>query len=525
MSLYSLAFVAFFSTLLVAYFGIGRVFDRGQWLVLLVASLGFYCLMGSWETLFYVLVTAVVTWLAPLCFERMSEIEKAQRSAAERAARKALKQLWAKRRRVVLFVALAIPFGILAHLKYWNVILYQMGAAATPMSLGLLLPLGISFYTFQSAGYLIDAYNKLMTPERNFAKHLLFVTYFPQMIQGPINRYGALAPQLFARHKLKEIQSSRALLLVGYGMLKKLVMADLLVDPIAKILNNYSLATPGSLVALAILMYSAQQYGDFSGGIDMVEGFSELLGIEMAQNFRRPYFAVSLADFWRRWHISLGQWMRDYVFYPIALTRPMRALGSWAGSRLGRQLGRTLPACIANIIVFLLVGVWHGAEAHFVVWGLYNGVVIALSDLLHPLFDHLGERLGVRNETRTFRVVAIFRTFLVVNVGWYFDRIEELTTSLSCLSQTFFDFSLTRLPGAVRELGATPGDYAQVSLALVSVCMVFVMSAWAEGGSDVRARIVSWPLPLRLMLYSFVFALIAVSFVFRVGGGFLYANY
>ena len=138
---------------------------------------------------------------------------------------------------------------------------------------------------------------------------------------------------------------------------------------------------PGSVVVFGILLYSAQQYGDFSGGIDMVEAASSLFGVGMAENFRRPYFSVSLADFWRRWHITLGTWMRDYVFFPFALTKPMQRLGKWASERLGEHLGRTLPACVANILVFLIVGLWHGAEPHYVAWGLYNGVVIALADL------------------------------------------------------------------------------------------------------------------------------------------------
>lgn len=526
MSLYSLAYVLFFSLLAAAYYAVGRFFGRGQWVVLLAGSLVFYCIMGSWQTLVYVLVTAGVTWLAPLVFQRMDAACKEERSQVKgRAQKKAVKVVWQRRRRWVLVAALLVVFGILAYLKYWNVILFQLRAAPSPTSLGLVLPLGISFYTFQSVGYLIDAYNGAFEPERNFLHHLLFVTFFPQMIQGPINRYEALAPQLFSRHSLADVKVEWSLLHIGYGMLKKFVMADLLVELIELILSSVGIATPGSLIAFAILMYSAQQYGDFSGGIDMVEGFSELLGIEMAPNFRRPYFSVSLGDFWRRWHMSLGAWMRDYVFYPVALTRPMKALSKWAGARYGRHAGRTLPACVANILVFLLVGIWHGAETHFIVWGLYNGLVIALSDLLSPALGRLAERLHVDVESRGFHLFEIARTFLIVNIGWYFDRIENFGASIICLWKTFFDFAPQRFASTFFALGIGHGKMAQLLLALIAALVVFAVSVMQERGVDVSDRLLKSPLLVRAMVCLFVGFLIVASFTFNTGGGFMYANY
>lgn len=313
MSLYSLGFVVFMLALLAAYYATGRLLGRGQWVVLLLGSLCYYCLAGSWQTLVYVLFCAVVTWLVPLALKHMDRLCAAERKACDdRAARKRAKARWQRRKRAVMLLGLLMAFGFLAQLKYWNVILYQLGQASSPRSLGLLLPLGISFYTFQSVSYLLDVYRGSDEAETNFLRHLLFVTYFPQMIQGPINRHAELAPQLLAYHAWDTQRARRALPLIGYGMLKKFLMADLLVGPISRLLDAPDAAAmPGSWAVLAILMYSAQQYGDFSGGIDMVEGISELLGIQMAPNFRRPYFATSLADFWRRWHISLGQWMRD----------------------------------------------------------------------------------------------------------------------------------------------------------------------------------------------------------------------
>jgi D-alanyl-lipoteichoic acid acyltransferase DltB (MBOAT superfamily) len=472
------------------------------------------------------MVVALVTWAAPKAFARMDErSEQERKQEQDRARKKELKLVWQRRKRWLLIAALLVPFGMLAYLKYWNVILYQVGAAASATSLGLVLPLGISFYTFQSVGYLIDAYNGTIELEPSLARHLLFVTYFPQMIQGPINRYAALAPQLFARHRLSEVSFGQAGLRIGYGMLKKFVMADLLVDLIEKLLASVGVTTPGSLVVIAILLYSAQQYGDFSGGIDMVEGYSELLCIEMAPNFKRPYFSVSLADFWRRWHISLGQWMRDYVFYPFVLSRSMRSWSKNVGKRLGRHLSKIILAGLGNILVFLLVGIWHGAELHFLAWGFYNGAVIALSDILAPQFARLAERLHVDVQTRGYHVFAIIRTFIVVNIGWYFDRITDVGTSVLCLGKTFFDFSPQRLPEALAAIDIRPADYAQLALALTAAAVVFVVSLVQERGVDVRGRLLTCPLPARALVCVFVGLLVVTSFTFNVGGGFMYANY
>ena len=361
MQLYSLQFVAFLCLSLAAYFALGRIAPRYQWTVLLAASLGFYVCTG-WHNLFFILLTAGSSWAVGMAFGKLEERSKAARKAAsDRAEKKEIKARFNHYKWLVLLAALVLNFGVLSYIKYWNVLLDGLGMGESFLASSLLLPLGLSFYTFQSMGYLIDAYNGKVQPERNPLKYLLFVSWFPQLIQGPINRFDQLAEQLCAPRHFDAAGAKRALLLIGFGMLKKFVVADMLVKTIAACLDQVTPGTPGSIIVFGILLYSAQQYGDFSGGIDMVRGVSQLFGVRMAENFRQPYFSVSLGDFWRRWHITLGAWMRDYVFYPFALTDAMRRLGKWAGAHLGEHWGRTLPASVANILVFFLVGLWHGA--------------------------------------------------------------------------------------------------------------------------------------------------------------------
>ena len=264
---------------------------------------------------------------------------------------------------------------------------------------------------------------------------------------------------------------------------------------------------------------------DFSGGIDMVLGIAQLFDIHMTPNFRQPYFSVSLADFWRRWHITLGQWMRDYVFYPFALTSPMQKLGKWAGKHLGRHMGRTLPACVANLLVFFIVGLWHGAAMHNILWGLYNGAVIAASDLLAPAFNGVSDRLHLRTDSKGFYVFRILRTFLIVNIGWYFDRIINPGYCLICFRNTFMNFRADLFMQVLRgyRMNYLIRPYA---IALAGCILVFAVSVLKERKTDVEGALIRQNTALRLVLYTSVIMLVLWSFVFTTPtGGFMYAAF
>jgi len=523
--LYSLQFLAFLVCSLVAYYAVGRALGRGQWVVLLVASLVFYAASG-WQHLAFVLVTALSVWWLGRKFFSLEEASKEERRALkDRAQKKEVKARYNRRKWHWLLAGLVLNLGILSYIKYWNAVLGLFGANDGPLASRFLLPLGISFYTFQSLGYLIDTYNGKYEPEQNPARFLLFVSYFPQLIQGPINRWDALAGQLFEHHTLDLDDFRRGVVLFLYGMLKKFVMADLLVGVIGACLNSVTTGTPGSVVVFGILLYSAQQYGDFSGGIDMVMGVSRLFGIKMAPNFRQPYFATSLADFWRRWHITLGAWMRDYVFYPFALRPSMKRLGAWANEHLGRHLGRTLPACAANLLVFFLVGLWHGAQAHYIWWGVYNGVVIALADLCAPAFARMREATGIERHPALHRLLAIVRTFVVVNIGWYFDRIETFQGAVQGFANTlaFFRFDLF-LP-YLRAYPTTNLTF-KLALACVAILIVFVVSVLRERGVDVCGWLLRRNVAVRAAAYFAIIMLVLFSaLLLPSGGDFIYANF
>ena len=527
MEFYSLMFVCFCALLCITYYAVGYIFKRFQWVVILIFSLIFYALVTNIDTIVYVAFTLVLTYITTLSLNKIdSSSKKRLHTITTRADKKAFKHKIARIKQLVLIAAPILIAGCLCYLKYWNTILYALSLAPSTKSLGLLLPLGISFYTFQALSYVFDIYNQKYTPEQNPFKLACYLIYFPQLIQGPINRFDKLSPQLFSYHAASDTHFGRASVLFCYGALKKYVMADLLVDSISYIFDYKPASLPGSVIVFGILLYSAQQYADFSGGIDMVEATSEFLGIPMQANFRRPYFSISLADFWRRWHISLGLWMKDYVFYPLALTRPMKALGKCVKTHISSHLGKTLPAALANIFVFLLVGVWHGADAHFIWWGLYNGLVIATSDIAKPLTQGLAHLLHINQKTRSYHVFSVIRCFIVVNIGWYFDRIFDAQTSFTCLYNTVFSFHAHMLYPTLYSIGIKEDQILAIALSFVMCVVVFVVSFINERGGNTLAYFDKQHHIARYALYIAVFlVLVFASYLSSNHGGFMYANY
>lgn len=518
MDIYSVQFLLLLIVALIVYYTIGK---GHQWIVLLVTGALFYLWTGG-GNFGFIMLTGLSTWLGALGMNKLS-VEYAvikKNKEIESAEKKQIKVKYQKKRRLIMFTVLIFNFGILAYLKYWNDIF------GTENALGLVLPLGISFYTFISMGYLIDVYNEKYACEKNFAKFMLFVSFFPQMIQGPINRFDQMRGQFFVEHKTSFEKLERAVYRLFYGLFKKYAIANILAPIISVILDNEAGQNiPGSVIVIGILLYSIQQYADFSGGIDMVMGIAMMFDIEMMPNFRQPYFSTSLAEFWRRWHISLGKWMRDYVFYPFAMTKPIKNLGKWANNKLGKHLGRVLPAMLGNILVFFIVGIWHGAKAHYIVWGLYNGIVIALSDLLAPVYSKLNEMLHINTKSKVFYVFQVVRTFIVVNMGWYFDRIEDMRQCVESMVKTVTQFELGRMiPMCLWILN----DFSRIAVALafIATAFVFFISVLQERKVDVYDYLHQKPIVIRWGIYYMVIFLILLSF-FSVpdAAGFMYANF
>jgi len=529
---YSIHFILFLGVSLICYY---TVFKKKQWMCLLFASAYFYYWTGI-ENFIFLFITGFTTWAGARWLENLSgELEAVRKNKAiEKTQRDREKAVIIKKRRSIMWCVVILNFGILAFIKYTKVIMeqfagiFRLNLQESPLYhqvLGIVLPLGISFYMFQSIGYLLDIYNQKYAAEKHFGKYMLYVSYFPQMIQGPINRYDALSVQMMETHNWCSESATKAVYRITYGLFKKFAIANVYAGIIADIFDAPVKEYAGVTLLFGILLYSFQQYADFSGGIDMVLGVSELFGIHMAENFKQPYFSTSLADFWRRWHISLGKWMRDYLFYPFALTAPMKKFGKWANKKLGKHLGRVLPAAIGNVLVFFVVGIWHGAQWHYIVWGLYNGLVIAFSDILSPVYAKVTNTLKINVQSMGYRLFQIVRTFIVVNIGWYFDRIEDVKEAFVSLVRTFTDFRVWDLKLEVYVLMEQYASHVIV-MSVVACVLMFVVSILKERGADVRTLLYTQPLVIRWSIYLFVIGFIIIANADVTGtGGFMYANF
>lgn len=495
MSFVSVYFLAFVTICAAGYF---LVPQKHRWIWLLVFSYLYYLAAGPQLIIFLVFSTAV-TYFGGLLAEQG--------------------------RKGVVPAALLLDFGMLAAVKYTNFAVGNLNAlfGTNLAEFSLLLPLGISFYTFQSAGYLLDVSWKRCRAERNPFRFALFVSFFPQILQGPIGRYSRLAGQLFEGHPFDWQRLERGLIRIAWGYFKKMVIADNAALYVNAIFDHYD-TLPGYGI-LGVLMYSAQLYADFSGGIDIVLGIAEIFGITLDENFRQPFFSVSITDFWHRWHITLGTWMKDYVFYPISLSGWMSRFGKFCRRKMNKDLGRALPICIANILVFLIVGIWHGPAWHYIVYGLYNGVIIAISGLLAKPYRSWKKALHIRDGSSGFRVFQILRTFLLVNLSWYFDRSGSLHQAFVMIRDSILKF---RFSVDVIEAKSTWSESsAVIFLCVLAGCaVIFAVSVLRERKIDVRGAILRQPAAVRFaVLLILVLSLAVFGNRPLSTGGFIYANF
>lgn len=508
MSLISLKFLLFVFAAVAGYYLIPKKY---QWIWLLLFSYLYY-ISSSVKIVFFLLFTTLTTYGAGI------RLELTARSETE-------KKIADKKKRRILVCTLCLNFGMLAVLKYTNFAIENINMifGSSIAMKTLILPLGISFYTFQSMGYIMDVYWGRCKAERNPFRFALFVSFFPQLLQGPIGRFGRLAQQFYEPHEFDLVRIQYGVQRVLWGFFKKMVLADRAAVVVNQVFQNYNDYT-GITVIIAVLCYSVQLYADFSGGIDVVTGVASMFGISLDENFKRPFFAVSITDFWHRWHITLGTWMKDYVFYPLSLSKGMGRFGKWAKKVFGKKTGRLLPVCAANIVVFLVVGIWHGAAWKFIVYGLYNGSIIALSSLLAPAFKKAFEITHINSKSRGWHLFQIIRTFLLVNISWYFDMGVSLTAAFVMIKNTVVNFNLQVLTdGTLLTLGLDKLDYIQLG---AGCAVLFGISVLQERGVRIRESLAQKPLILRWSVYlALMFSLPLFGYIAVGEGGFIYAQF
>ncbi len=487
--------------------------QRHRWKLMLAASYIFFYATSRKLLLYLVFSTVSVhhlgLWMGAIHTERSAAVK-----AVDRSERKAVKAQYQKQLHGVVVLGILLHIGILLVVKYSGFFLGNLnalfGAVHLPLTLPephFALPLGISFYTMQAVSYLVDVYRGTVKPDRNLARLALWLGFFPQIMEGPICRYSETADQIWAGNPISYHNLTFGAQRFAWGMLKKIVVADQLNWPVKEIFLNYT-DYNGAVIFFGMIAYTVQLYMDFSGSLDMVIGTGEIFGVKLPENFRQPFFSKTVSEFWTRWHITLGTWFKDYIFYPVSLSGGMKTLTANARKKLGNHYGPMLASGVALLAVWLANGLWHGSGWNYICFGLYHFVLIFSGTLFEPLNKSLCDKLHINRQSKLWHAWQIFRTVVLVNFGELIFRAHGMQAALGMLKRIFTDFD-PRVFANGDYLVDTDGK--SLIVCLIVVLVVLAHSILRERGGSLREVVARQKLPVRWLCY-YVLILFIVMF-------------
>lgn len=408
-----------------------------------------------------------------------------------------------RKKKLYLALSLIANIGILAVFKYFNFINDNVHDIADLIgwnygveNLKIILPIGLSFHTFQAMSYTIEVYRGNEKAERHFGIYALYVMFYPQLVAGPIERPQNLLYQFRQVHTFEYQRVVDGLKLMMWGLFKKVVIADRLALLVDQVYNNPS-DYYGTQVIFATILFAFQIYCDFSGYSDMAIGSAHLMGFKLMTNFNRPYFAKSIAEFWKRWHISLSTWFKDYLYIPLG------------GNRFGKfKWFRNL------FITFMVSGLWHGASWNFIVWGALHGVYLIFAIVTQPLRNQINKTLGLNHHSFFFQFFQSFQVFVLVTFAWIFFRAKTFNDSVT-LVNNMLDFKSKSM--------AMVGNYYQQILA-ISVIGLLLLCEWRLRNTNVIKLLSSFSLTVRWIIY-LVMILIIINLGVFGGNNFIYFQF
>lgn len=472
--------------------------------LLLLASFGFFFVVSSWRIIFLIISILSIYFMGIW----MNKIDKEKESLLENVdsdSKKEIKNRFKKRKKLVLVLGILFNVSFLFFFKYLgffttntNAVLGFFGSDFRLSILKFAAPIGISFYTLQALSYLLDVYNDKIKADYNPFRVALFLSFFPQIMEGPITRYSDTANSLYEGNKVTYNSFCFGYQRILYGFFKKLIISDRLNIVVKTIFNGYS-AYSGTAVAVGAIAYTIMLYMEFSGTMDIVIGIGEMFGVKITENFRQPFFSKNISEFWMRWHISLGAWFKDYIFYPVSLSKPMKKLTLKARKVLGNHGGALISGAVALGCVWFLNGLWHGAGWTFLFYGFYQFVLILLGNIFEPLVKNICSKLHINRSNIVYRVLQSVKMTFFVFIGELFFRANGLRAGFSMLGRIFSKFSFKAFSnGELLSLGMDLQDYIIIGVALI---VVFVISLLKEKGINVRENLSKKHITLRWLIY------------------------
>ena len=529
---FSVSFLGLFLPLAVIFYGLTPKKHKNYALLLL--SFGFYWLISG-VYIGYLLLSILAIYGVGLWMQNIFARRDAAVKAAEKPERKAIKKAYNQRARWVLTLAVVLHVGLILVLKYSGFFVMNVNAL---FGLGYAIPnyvkpLGLSFFILQSISYLVDVYRQTVKADRCLPRLGLFLSFFPAVVEGPICRYSQTAQALWEAKPIRYDNLTLGLQRILFGLMKKLVVADRL-NPIVEELFTGASSYPGYMSLLAGILYTVQLYMDFSGSMDAVCGTAQIFGITMPENFKRPFFSKNISEFWTRWHITLGTWFRDYIFYPVTMSSPLKKLTGAARKKLGNHFGPLIAGSIALFAVWFCNGLWHGSAWHYIFFGLWHFVLILLGNIFAPYLKTVNEKLHFGPENKPFRVFQILRTSFLVVLGEIIFRADSMGMALTMFRQIFTDFGnpfsafypFREVLNTVLECCLC--DVWDLIIVAVTVVIVFAVSILQERGTPIRTSIARRPTWQRWLVW---YALILFIIIFGAyGPGYtpidpMYANF
>ena len=503
MSYQSFGFLAFSAAVVLLYYILPKKLQK---FVLLAANIVFYYFAGL-KYFPFLLGTLLATYLGGRLIGRIYAKEKALlATCATPSEKKQVKQERKAKAKVVLTITRVIVLGLLIVCKYTMFVLSNIGAFVDLSGLEdfrMIVPVGISFYTFMAVGYVLDVYWKRYEAEKSFLSYTLFQTYFPHIVQGPIGRYNRFKAQLPVEGvSFDSTNVAYGAELVLWGLFKKLVIADRLNLFVSHIYDNYQ-ELGGLILFIATALYSIQIYTDFSGCIDVITGVSQALGIKLDKNFNHPYFSKTIPEFWRRWHMSLGAWFTDYIYYPVSVSKLVKKVKK---NSKRKKFSELFSACLPIFVVWMITGIWHGASWKFVAWGLYYAVIMILSVICEPLMIKAKKLLCIDDQLFSWKLFQMVRTFLICTFGRVFFRADSFRQALEFFKLMFSKLNTKYiLEGEIFTYGL---DNKNFNFALIAIGILWIVDLLQEKMS-IRQELQKQGLVFRwLIIFAGIFAVL-----------------
>ena len=481
-----------------------------QWIVLLLLSLAFYHFAAADYTILFLLISAVLAYVS-------SNLLKIRKIAASSRARK--------------YVTAAAVLAVFLNILLWFLLkgssfwIYMSGlvhrlfpSAAVLPALPLAGALGMGYYTAQVIGYILDCYWGNAVPQSNFFKLFLFVVFFPQLTVGPISRYNDMQC-LYEKHRFSYDNMCLGCQRILWGVFKKLVISDR-VGVIVSTIWADTAAYGGFYPWIALLLYPLQLYTDFSGCMDIILGAAELFDIHPAENFRNPFFSRTVQEFWQRWHITLGSWARDYVYYPVLKSKPVLALGKWSKKRFKnkKRIAKLIPWAAGNGVLWFVMGFWHGSVQHIFGVSLWYWSVLLVSEVCSPLLKKLVSALKIRTESLSYHLFQSVRTYVIFAVGTVFFSAPGLRMAIGRYETLFRGIQHPNpwifFDGSIAGLGVT---FQEINLLFLGVLALMIAAVLREKHGYARAWMQKQILPFRWIVWLSLFVIVLIYGMYGPG--------